>query len=368
MTQPGKPPPLMETRKVLQAARPPVGEGPPTREVLAGLRRRRPPAAVLLAVALMALVPLVLLVLALLVLVDTWTGDDGVFLSLVKTVLFSGTLFLLSALAWRGVKRALHFGSYREGLFVARLTTGVCVVIAVFLLAYVVSEGNEQEPSMLVPFVVLAVVWLPALPLQTRSAREWPDRVLLRSGPQVRGERELAFLLEARPHSCGQPLPVGAAIAVADEESRGWVWRGDCPHCGRPAVHVFGERTEDAPTEPWAWGRDGSRPGLGGGDLLHLGDRFEQPADVEPTALADDQLHQTWLAALGSVQATEQLLQLVRPGKDAVAPWRRTGRPVPLTTPGEVFSRTAIESRLAARRDTLARLEAETARRRALPA
>ncbi len=354
----------METRKVLQAARPPVGEGPPTRAVLAGLRRLRPPASVLVAVLVMALVPLVLLVGAVSLVVGTWS-TDGVFVALATTLLLGGLLVVLSALAWRGVKRALHFGAYEQGLFVARLTTVACVAIAGFLLWYVVSEGNPQEPSMLVPFVVLALVWLPALPLQAPSAKAWPDRVLLRSGPEVRSRRELGFLLDARPHSCGVPLPVDGAVEVADEEARGWVWRGSCPACGRSAVHVFRLRAADAPdaADPLAWGRVGSAPALGGGDLLYLGDAYAVPAGLDPAALSEDELRASWVRALASDQATEQLLALVPAGKVAVPVWRRTGRPVPWTTPGERFSRADVQARLGERRDVLQRVEQEWARR-----
>jgi hypothetical protein len=361
MSRPGGLPPLMETRKVLLAARPPVGEGPPTREVLAGLHRLRPPLPVLVAFGLMCLVPLTLLALSGWLILNAWR-DGGVVLALVKTVLLGGIPFMLAALAWRGCKRALHHGSYTEAFFLARLLLFACGAVLAFLLWYVYGDGNPQETSMLVPFAFLAVAWAPMLPLQARSAKEWPDRVLLRGGPQVRGRRELAFLLEARPHSCGVPLPVDRAVEVADEEGRGWVWRGPCPACGIEAVHVFGLREADAPAPEDAWGL--GRPGsLGGGDLWYLGERFALPAGLDLAQLPTPELDASWTSALAAVQVTEDLLALVPRGRDAVPPWRRTGRPVPLTTPGEVFGRARIEARLAERRAALVAVEAERGRR-----
>ncbi|WP_157518933.1 hypothetical protein [Modestobacter sp. Leaf380] len=370
MSRPGQLPPLMETRKVLAAARPPAGEGPPTREVLRGLRELRPPVSVLVGVALMALMPLGLLVLSLWLLAATWTGPDGVFLSLVKTVLFSGTLFLLSALSWRGVKRALHSGDYQQGFFVARLATVVCGVIGAFLLWYVYGDGNPQEPSMLAPFVVLAVAWLPVLPLQARAAREWPSRVLLRGGPAVRGVRELAMLLEARTHTCGRPLPVQGMTPVADSGAQGWAWNGPCPACGVGVVQVFSLRAADAadPADPWAWGRPGSAPALGGGDLLYLADRFDVLAGGDPATWSVEQLENARTLLIGSVQATGELLALVPQGKAAVPLMKRFGRPVQLVGDPEQFTRVRLEQRLGERRSRLQAVQAELVRRGQAPA
>src|SRR4051794_6014300 len=94
-------PPLMESRKVVGAARPPVGEGPPTRVVLAGLRQLRPPLPVLVGVGLMSLVPLALLVVAGYVAVRVLGGDAPVWLRIVAAVPSVGLPFLLAALAWR---------------------------------------------------------------------------------------------------------------------------------------------------------------------------------------------------------------------------------------------------------------------------
>ena len=365
MSRPGQLPPLMETGKVLGAARPPVGEGPSTREVLAGLRRLRPPASVLVAVAVMAVVPLVLLGLAVAALVWTWR-TDGVLLGLVKTVLFAGTLFLLSALSWRGVKRALHLGSYGEGLFVARLVLIANVGFLVFLLWYTYSQGEELAASMLVFPVALAVAWAPMLPLQAQGAKDWPARVLLRSGPSVRSRRELAMLLTARPHACGQPLPVDGMVEVSDEEGRGWAWRGPCPTCGLDTVQVVGLRADDAadPADPWAWGRAGSRPALGGSDLLFLGDSFASLAAGDPAGWTDDQLRAGQALRIGAVQATEELVSLIPAGRGAVPFGLRFGRPVPIGDP-EVFGRSRLEERLAQRRTALEQVEQELGRRTA---
>lgn len=363
MSQPGRMPPLMETRKVLGAARPPVGEGPPVGEVLAGMRRLRPPSPVLAAVALMALVPAALLALAVAALVWTWTSD-GVALALVKTVLFAGTLLLLAGLCWRGVKRALHVGSYAEGLFAARLVLLANGAFLLFLLWYVQRQDGELSASMLVFPAALVLAWLPVLPLRARAATEWPDRVLLRRGPSVRSRRELAMLLTARPHTCGQPLPVDGMAEVRDDEGRGWAWSGPCPSCGQDTLQVARLREADAadPADPWAWGRAGSRPALGGGDLLYLGDRLAAAAEGDPGTWSVEQLQAGQALLADAVQATEQLLSLVPAGKAAVPFRQRWGRPPGVGDP-DAFSRVRLEARLAERRGRLAAVGAELARR-----
>jgi hypothetical protein len=347
----------MESRKVLGAARPPVGEGPPTRAVLAGLRRLRPPLPVLVGVALMSLVPLALLGVAGYVASRVLGGDAPVLLRAVAAVPAVGLPLLLSALAWRGTKRALHAGQYAEGLFVARLTTMACVVIGGFLLWWVYQEGHAQEGSMAVPFVVLAVVWLPAAFLALPAAKAWPDRVLLRRGIAVADAAEAQVVAAARAHSCGTTPPLGPhrLVPVADDSGTGWALDWRCETCGRPVDLLLRQAGP------------GERSGVGGGDWVYLAQQGDEAARVDPATAPDDQLPLLHFRAAAAVQATEGNLALIPPGKDAVPAWRRTGRPVPLTAPPVEFSRPVLERRLAERRAVLARVEHEVARRSAGP-
>jgi hypothetical protein len=280
-----------------------------------------------------------------------------VWLRVVAAVPAIGLPLLLSALAWRGTKRALHAGQYADGLFVARLTTMACVVIGGFLLWWVYQEGNAQEASMAVPFVVLAVVWLPAAFLALPAARAWPDRVLLRRGIAVADAAEAQVAAAARPHGCGTTPPLGPhrLVPVADDAGTGWALDWRCETCGQP-VDLLLRQT-----------RPGERSGLGGGDWVYLAQQGDQAAVIDPGTADPDQLSLLHFRAAAAVRATEGTLALVPTGKDAVPAWRRTGRPVPLTLPPAEFTRPVLERRLAERRGVLARIEHEVARRTAEP-
>jgi hypothetical protein len=366
-------PPVTESRKVLLAARPPVGEGPSTREVRAGLRELRPPLPVLVAGALMALVPLILLVLAGYVAVQVITGDEAWWVRALKLIPSVGLPFFLSALAWRGVKRAVHHGQYSEGFFVARLTTMLCAAIAAFLFWYVEIDGEPWDDTMVVPFLVLALVWLPALPLQTRSAREWPERVLLRRGAQVRSLLEVQLWLDARTHACGQTLPAAAReLDPADDElGSGWTINVPCPACGQPYTALFRHRAEAAPSPstPAALGAPGTHTaGLGGGDLMFLAEQNQLPPDVDLAMVPAADLGPLWFRSAVAVQVTEELLALIPAGKQAVPAMKRWGRPTPMLNPVQEFGRATLEQRLAGRQQATARIEQEIARRQARPA
>ena len=365
-------PPVTESRKVLLAARPPVGEGPSTREVRAGLRGLRPPTAVLAAGALMAVVPLALLLLAAYVAVSIVTGDSSWWVSALKLVPSVGVPFLLAALSWRGVKRAVHHGQYSEGFFVARLTTMLCAAIGVFLLWYVEIDGEPWDDTMVVPFIALAVVWLPALPLQTRAAREWPERVLLRRGAPVRGLLEVHLWLDARTHECGQSLPVAARelVPAADEQGSGWTVSVPCPACGLPYTALFRHRVDAAPSPatPTALGAPGTHTtGLGGGDLMYLAEQYQVLPDADLTQVVDAELGDLWSRATIAVQLTDELLALVPAGKNAVPAMRRWGRPTPMLHPVQEFERATLERRRADRQAAVVRVEQEIARRQGGP-
>ena len=352
-----RPVPLMESRKLLTAARPPVGEGPSTRTVLRGLREVRPPAPVLLGVALMSLVPLALLGVTVFLAVRLVVADTALFWRLLMSVPVVGTAFLLSALSWRGTKRALHAGQYDDGLFAARLTTIICGVIGAFLLWYVFVDGNEQEDSMLVPFIALALVWLPVLPLLAPSARAWPDRVLLRRGADVHAEEDARLVAAARAHTCNStpPLMPHQLVPLRDDSGSGWALDWTCQRCGQPTNTLFRLVAPDAPV------------GVGGGDWMYLSEEgATRAAATDPATAAPERLPMLHFDAWVAVRATEHLLALIPDGKESVPGRRRIGRPFPVMTPVENWTRPVLEQRLAERRATLARVEQEVARRATL--
>jgi hypothetical protein len=270
----------------------------------------------------MALVPLALLCATLFLAVGLVVADGGVFWRVLLFVPVVGSAYLLSALAWRGTKRALHAGQYSDGLFVARLTAVVCGVIGAFLLWYVLIDGNRQEPSMLVPFLAVVVVWLPVLPLQTRSARAWPERVLLRRGADVHSEKAAGLVAAARAHTCGTTPPLLRHRLVPPEAPEGI-----------------------------------------GGDWMYLAVAGAGTADRDPQATSPVELHLLHDDADVAVRAPEHLLALVPPGGDAVPARRRIGRPFPVLTPMAEWTRPTLEQRLTERRAVLARVEQEVARR-----
>lgn len=359
-----------EARKALDAAGVPEGEGFATSDVLRGLREVRPPASVLVGVGIMAVLPLGLLALAGYIAVSIVTSDSAWWVNVLRFIPGVGLPFVLSALSYRGVKRALHTGDYQAGFFTARLVTGLCTVIAVFLVYYLYGRGKPYDPTMAYPFVVLALAWLPGIPLALPSARRWPDRVFLRRGAEVRGELEAQMFMEARQHICGTelPAPLRRLLPTADDSGPGWRVDATCPTCGQPLTFFFRHRRELAPPPdaPLALGAPGSRsPGLGGGDWMHLALHFDAGTSAPQEQLTDEELHRAHARAVLAEQATEELLALVPAGKKAVPLMRRSGRPVPFGQPLDEFGRATLERRLADRRDARTRLQEEIARRAA---
>ncbi|MCO7221991.1 hypothetical protein [Klenkia sp. PcliD-1-E] len=355
MTAPRRPP-LMESRKVLAAARPPEGTGPTTAAVLRGLARVRPPLPVLLATVLLALVPLALLVVAVRYAVGIAGNDWPLAGKLVGGVLLCGVLFLLSALSYRGTKRVLHLGSYSEGFFPARLLTVACVVTGLFLAKYVLLDGEPTDPTMVVPFVALAVAWAPWPLLLLPSAQAWPRRVALRWSRPARDADEALLLALLAPHPCpGGPAPWPYAVdPLVTGTGPGWRVHGPCPRCGQPVdVPV---RAPEVPAD-----------GLGGGDLHALRTRTAPAAGDAPDAvprLDDGSLALLRARAATGVTVHDRLLALVPDGADTVPARRRTGTPVPLLTPEAEFSRSTLQRGRELQAALLSAADAELARRR----
>ncbi|SDF98256.1 hypothetical protein [Klenkia brasiliensis] len=354
MTAPRRPP-LTESRKVLAAARPPEGTGPTTAAVLRGLARVRPPLPVLLATALLALVPLALLAVAGWCAVGIAGGDWPLLGKLAGGTLLCGVLVLLAALAHRGTKRVLHLGSYAEGFFPARLLTIACVVTGLFLAKYVLLDGEPTDPTMVLPFVALAVAWAPWPLLLLPSAQAWPRRVALRWSRAARDADEAVLVALLAPHPCpgGVPPWPWAVDPLVAETGPGWRVHGPCPRCGAPVdVPV---RAADVPAE-----------GLGGGDLHALRTRLA-PAPGEgpdlPARLDDGSLLLLRARSATGVDVQDRLFALVPDGADAVPGRRRTGTPVPLLTPESEFGRPVLQERREQHAALLAAADAELARR-----
>lgn len=366
---------MMESRNLLQAASPPVGFGPSSAVVLEGLRELRPPLSVVAAAALMSLAPLTLLVGAVSIGWNIITGDAKWLGRILILILGFGIPFMLSALSYRGIKRALHYGDYSQGFFIARLVAVLCLIIGVFLVWYVVLEGEPAELSMVVPFITLAVVWLPMIPLQARSAKEWPERVSLRRGLEVRSEAEANIVLDVRPLDCGHLLRPAARqlVPVEDASGRGWVLNVPCPTCGQPANWVFRHRIEDAPDplNPLALGAPGSQTSvLRVGEMVALAGVNQVPPDTDFTSVPLDELRMMYINSVVAIELTEELLVWARSG-------HMGGRsdeaeridPPPPPRPEAVdnwVTETELPTlkwRLAERRQTLARIEQESARR-----
>ncbi|MEI4270307.1 hypothetical protein TEK04_01105 [Klenkia sp. LSe6-5] len=349
-------PPVMETRKVLAAARPPVGPGPSTAAVLRGWSRVRPPVPVVLATVLLLVVPLALLGVAVRYAVSIAGGDWPLLGKLAGGFLLCGVLVMLAALAVRGAKRVVHLGSFSEGFFPARLLSVACVVTGLFLVKYVLVDGEPTDPTMVVPFVALAVAWAPWPLLLLPSAQAWPRRVRLRWSQPARDVEEAGLLALLAPHPCrGGPPPWGYATdPVQAETGSGWRVHGTCPWCGAPV---------DATTRA----AETAREGVGGGDLHALARRTAPPEGEQPdvaTRCDDVQLELLRCRSLVGVAVHERLLALVPPGADVVPARLRTGTPVPLMTPETAFGRAALQQEAERHRAFLAAADAEVVRRR----
>jgi hypothetical protein len=85
-----------------------------------------------------------------------------------------GVLFGIAALSVRGLNRALHVGDFDAARFPARVLAVVCVPVALFLLFYGLGQGHPGEPSMLWPFLFLALAWAPRPFTALPTARQWP--------------------------------------------------------------------------------------------------------------------------------------------------------------------------------------------------
>lgn len=347
---------MNDTRRVLSAARPPEGLGPTTLSVLRGLRVLRPPVPVLLATLLMLLPPLALVLVAARYAVQIAGNGWPLLGKLVGGLLLCGTLYVLAALAYRGIKRVVHLGAYSEGFFLARLLAIGCTITGLFLVKYVLVDGEPTDPTMVVPFVALVIAWAPWPLLLLPSAQAWPERVRLRWSRPARDSSEAFLLFYLSGHRCplGVPPWTYAIDEITSATGPGWRVHGACPRCGTALSATFG--TALIPAE-----------GVGGGDLHTLAQHLspgpgETPQDV--VRLDDHQLDLVRFRSGEGVVVHERLLALVPEGKDKVPSRRRTGTPLPLMTPETAFERGTLEQRLELHRGFLAAAEAEWVRRR----
>lgn len=352
----------MESKKVLAAARPPVGLGPPTSVVLRDLREVRPPAAVLVGFLLSALAPLGLLAAAAVVVVEM-SSYGGLHIRFFM-VLFTGVLLVAAGLAWRGTKRAVHLGEYDGAFFVPRLAAAFCVVASLAALKLAVVDGEDVPWSFAYVFIGTAVLWLPRLAFTRPSARAWADRALLRRGFDVHDEHEAQLLAVTRPHACGrmQQLQPRELVPVRDASGRGWALTAPCEGCGRPMDTFF---RQVAP---------GRRSEAGGGDRLAAVRDAEGVSRSEAErleilgagidSLPADRLAHWHHAALTAVRCLEELLASIPAGSDTVPRRRRTGRVMGVgADPERTWGRRPLTEQLTRWQQELARLDGEVARR-----
>lgn len=362
-----------EFGKVLQAAGVPEGPSPGWSELRAGWRSRRPPAALVVAGALAALTPLALVALAVLVVVRAVTSDAGLLGRILLPVLLGGILLGMAGLTWRGVLRAVHLGDTARLFFPGRVVGMLCVPIAGFLVFWTQVRDNPVEASMAAPFLFLALALLPLPLLAVPAVRRWPTDVLLRRGPTVRSALELSAFLEARRHRCGAvvALSPGGPEPIADAERTGVLVRGRCPRCGLEYAYTFADAPvadRAAPGDVLALGSGGrGRSHFGGGDWQHLATTLAVPDGLDVGG-ADTAVLQTALArGAVSVQATDEVLALIPPGRRGVPIWRLTGRAVPMLQSTKELTRPVLERRYAERRARVEAVHAELTRRGAAP-
>ena len=338
----------MESAKAVQGAGPPRGFGPPVGAVLAGGRQLRPPAVVLGAAALLAVAPVALLTLAVLLAGQLLGSDLWGVVRVVGLVPVVGVPVLLAALAWRGLKRVVHTGSYADGFFLARLGVVGLLVYTAALVAMLLGDDRPAPWTAVLPYVVVAYLWLPWVLLRLPAARAWPQRVALRKGTAVADELEAQLLCAARQHPGDQvllcpttpPLVRHVLQPVADASGEGWQLSWRCPTCGQPVPTL----ARLAPA--------GGGTGLGGADWLYLTWAAADATAADPAGLDGPELARHVFAADAGVLAAERLLELVPAGRPRVPVLRRHGRamsPLP-----ESWDRSAIEQGLqvaGARRD-----------------
>ncbi len=349
----------MESAKAVQGAGPPRGSGPPVAAVLAGVRQLRPPAPVLVAAVLLAVAPAALLVLAVLLGQQLLGSDLWLPLRVVGLVPVVGVPSLLAALAWRGTKRVLHTGAFADGFFLARLGLVGALVYTVALVAMLLDDARPAPWTAVLPYAVVAYLWLPWTVLQLPAARAWPGRVALRHGTVVADEFEAHLLCAARQHPGEQlllcpatpPLVRHVLRPVADDTGSGWQLSWRCPTCGQLVPTL----TRRAP--------DGGPTGVGGADWLYLVRAAATATTADPAGLDGPALGDHLFAADAGAHAAERLLDLVPAGRDRVPVLRRHGRatsPVP-----ESWDRASIEQHLHVARARRDDARQELARRRA---
>ncbi|MEI4272836.1 hypothetical protein TEK04_13990 [Klenkia sp. LSe6-5] len=352
--------PRGDTARAVQSARPPIGPGPSSRVLFQGLAELRPPLPVLVAGVLMTVPVLGLAVASVAVVVRGFSVGFGQGLF---SILFGIILFTLAGLGWRGVKRTVHLGSYDDGFFLARLSL-IGLVVAAVALVVLATQGETLDWSFALLPAAVAFLWLPWLLLQNGPARAWPQRVELRRGTRVADVADAVLLPGLRAHTCGAvgfafPAQPARVVPVHGGYRPGWRVSYTCSACGQPAEQLA---------------MAGEPSGLGGADLWWLGEQADQVCQTAPDAslqasltaprtLDDEVLGRAVSAMRRGVRATEQLLDLVPEGKDAVAVMSRAGRAIPAGHVTTAFRRDVVERELSRRRGWLAALETEVQRR-----
>lgn len=349
----------MESAKAVQGAGPPRGFGPPVGTVLAGLRRLRPPLPVLVAAGLLAVVPAALLVSGALLGRQLLGSDLWLVVRVVGLVPVVGVPVLLAALAWRGLKRVVHTGTYGDGFFLARLGVVGLLVYTAGLVAMLVGDDRPAPWTAVLPYVVVGYLWAPMALLLLPSARAWPGRVAVRHGTPVADRHEAQLVCAARQHPGphGAPCPTTPPLVQhalwprADDSGQGWELFWQCPTCG-----------QRVPT-PTRQQLPGERSGVGGADWLYLTWAAETATAGSPADLDRGGLERHLFAADAGVHAGERLLARIPPGRTRVPVLRRDGRP--LAPDPSAWDRTAIEARLRQARARADAARAEQARRAA---
>jgi len=346
-------PPLMESKKVLAAARPPAGLGPRTSDVLRGLSVAPPPPAVLIGFLLAALAPLGLLAAAVVIVIEM--SSYGGWYIKAFMVMFTAVTLVLAGLAWRGAKRTVHIGEYDGALFVPRLATAFCVVAAVAGAKLALIDGDDVPWTFALPFVATAVLWLPALAFARPSAKSWPDEVLLHRGLAVHSEEDAQVLLATRPHTCwsAQPIRRHPLAPVTDRAGQGWAFSQPCAACRQPMTMLYRLVPPDRPSD------------AGGSDRVWLA----LEADRQLTAAGDvagastDVLHRAHEIATTAARSLGAVLATIPTDGDTVPRRRRNGRILNGVVPDGVWTRAWLTEQLARWQGVLASVDGELAGR-----
>jgi hypothetical protein len=106
-----------EMKERLSGLEPPIGFGPPLRQVMSVIRRRRPPFAVVVGCTLVAATAMVFLAIAIAFARQLLTDEIIVVPRILAVIVGPSVPLLTAAFGYRGIKRALAGGAYREAMF-----------------------------------------------------------------------------------------------------------------------------------------------------------------------------------------------------------------------------------------------------------